>query len=249
MESLDTATWLLVILGAFLVGLSKGGVLGVNNITVAMFAIIFPPKLSIGIILLLLIVGDWGAFFFYRRHAVWKYLLPIIPWTVAGVLIGWRLLDSLDGEQVGRLIGICLLVLTAFHCVRKYAFGGEENFTRIPHSWWFIGIVGLASGFASTVANSAAPIMILFFLAVALPKMEFMGTVTWFFLFLNIFKLPFFWSSNLVTREVLILDLKLLPVVLLGVVLGRYLVHRVPQKGFELFALVITALASLRLIF
>ncbi|MCZ6674357.1 MAG: sulfite exporter TauE/SafE family protein, partial [Verrucomicrobia bacterium] len=115
MESWDTATLVWVVAGAFVIGLAKGGVLGVSNITVAIFAMIFPPKLSVGIILLLLVVGDWGAFYFYRRYAVWKYLLPTIPWTIGGVVLGWQLLDKLDGEQVGRLIGLCLLVLMGIH--------------------------------------------------------------------------------------------------------------------------------------
>ncbi len=249
MEPLDPQLWLLVILGAFILGLAKGGIMGVNNITIALFALIFPPKFSIGIILLLLIVGDWGAFYYYRRHAVWKYLVPIIPWTIAGVIIGWLLLDRLDGKQVGRLIGGCLLVLMMLHISRKYVFKGDGKEWEIPHTWWFIGLAGFLSGFTSTIANAAAPVMLLFFLAVGLPKLEFLGTGAWFFMFLNLFKIPFYWAIDLITWETVILDLKLAPVVILGVVLGRYFVLKIPQKGFETFALAITILASLRLIF
>ncbi len=249
MEPLDTPTLIWLLAGAMFVGLAKGGVLGVSNITVAVFAIIFPPKLSVGIVLLLLMIGDWGAFYFYRRHAVWKYLLPIIPWTVVGVLIGWRLLDRLDGQAVARLIGFCLLALVSFHLIRKYVLNNRGDSGPVPHAWWFIGITGLLAGFTSTVANSAAPVMLLFFIAVGLPKMEFMGTGAWFFLFLNLFKFPFLWSIEVVTPEVLWLGLKLIPVVLTGAVLGRYIVLHIPQKGFEVFALAITVLASLQLIF
>ena len=241
--------WLLAILGAFVLGMSKGGIMGVNNITIALFALIFPPKLSIGIVLLLLIVGDWGAFYFYRRHAVWKYLLPTIPWTIAGVILGWLLLDQLDGKQVGRLIGGCLLLLMAMHITRKYILKVEDEGWSVPHTWWFIGLTGFLAGFTSTVANAAAPIMLLFFLAVGLPKLQFLGTGAWFFFFLNLFKVPFYWSIDLITVDVLILDLKLALFVILGVIVGRHIVLRISQKGFEIFALAITILASIRLIF
>ena len=249
MESLDPQLWWLAIFGAFVLGLSKGGIMGLNNITIVLFALMFPPKLSIGIILLLLIVGDWGAFYFYRRHAVWRYLIPTIPWAIGGVIIGWLLLDRMDGEQAGRLIGSCLLVLMALHITRRYVFKAEEKEWKVPHTWWFIGLVGFLAGFTSTVANAAAPIMLLFFLAVGLPKLEFLGTGAWFFMFLNLFKIPFYWSIDLITWETVIIDLKLVPVVILGVVLGRYVVLKIPQKGFEIFALVVTIIASLRLIF
>ena len=249
MDPLTPTLWLVVFLGAFVLGMSKGGVMGVNNITIALFALIFPPKLSVGIILLLLVVGDWGAFYFYRRHAVWRYLLPTIPWTIAGVLFGWRLLDKLDGREVGQLIGSCLLVLVGFHICRRYLLVRKSAIDKIPHTWWFIGMVGFMAGFTSTVANAAAPIMMLFFLAVGLPKLQFLGTSAWFFIFLNLFKIPFFLSIDLITPEVILLDLKLAPVVILGVVIGRRIVLKIPQKGFETFALAITVLASLRLVF
>jgi uncharacterized membrane protein YfcA len=69
------------------------------------------------------------------------------------------------------------------------------------------------------------------------------------FLFLNFFKVPFLCSSGLINYEVLILDLKLVPFVVLGVVTGRTVIMKIPQKAFEIFALVVTVLASLRLIF
>jgi uncharacterized membrane protein YfcA len=249
MEPLDLSLWILVIFGAFTLGIAKGGVMGMNNITIALFALIFPAKLSIGIILLLLVVGDWGAFYFYRRHAVWKYLLPIIPWTVVGVLIGWQLLEILDGDEAARLIGICLLVLMGIHVIRQYVLGTDNASAKIPHTWWFIGIVGFLGGFTSTVANAAAPIMMLFFLSVGLPKLQFLGTGAWFFMFLNLFKIPFYISIDLITMETLLLDLKLMPVVIIGVILGRFIVLKIPQKGFEIFAITITILASIRLIF
>jgi len=249
MENLDTHIFLWAIVGAFILGLAKGGVLGVNNITIALFAIIFPPKLSIGIILLLLIVGDWGAFYFYRRYAVWKYLIPIIPWTIGGVLLGWQLLDILDEKQIGRMIGICLICLMFVHIVRKYFIKDENQSRPIPNHWALLGIVGFLGGFTSTVANAAAPIMLLFFLTIELQKLEILGTGAWFFLFLNLFKVPFLCSSGLINYEVLILDLKLVPFVVLGVVTGRTVIMKIPQKAFEIFALVVTVLASLRLIF
>lgn len=249
MESMDPQLWLVAIVGAFALGLSKGGIVGLNNITIALFALIFPPKLSVGIILLLLIVGDWGAFYYYRRHAVWKYVLPTIPWALGGVVVGWIFLDRLEGEQVGRLIGSCLIVLIALHLARKYLFKSDYREWKVPHAWWFIGLAGLLAGFTSTVANAAAPIMLLFFLALGLPKLEFLGTGAWFFMFLNLIKIPFYWSIDLLSVDTLILDLKLAPVVIIGVIVGRSVVLKIPQKGFEWFALLVTLLASLKLIF
>ena len=164
-------------------------------------------------------------------------------------MLGWQLLDKLDGRDAARLIEICLLLLTGIHITRRYILGSDSTKAKIPHTWWFIEMVAFLGGFTSTVANAAAPIMMLFFLSVGLPKLQFLGTGAWFFMFLNLFKIPFYLSIDLITMETVLLDLKLAPAVVLGLFIGRFTGLKIPQKGFAIFALTITVLASIRLIF
>jgi hypothetical protein len=43
--------WMLVCIGALLVGLAKGGLVGVGNLTIIIFAIVFEAKASVGLLL------------------------------------------------------------------------------------------------------------------------------------------------------------------------------------------------------
>jgi len=81
-----------------------------------------------------------------------------------------------------------------------------------------------------------------------LPKMEFMGTGAWFFLAVNLFKVPFSYRLDLITPASLMLDLKLAPVVVLGALLGRILLGHINQRLFETLALVLTVLAAARML-
>ncbi len=54
-----------------------------------------------------------------------------------------------------------------------------------------IGITGILAGFTTMVANVSGPIMVLYLLALRLPKVAFIGTAAWFFLSLNLLKVPF----------------------------------------------------------
>ncbi len=248
LDSMDTSLLLLIILGAFLIGLTKGGVIGTSSITVAIYAMIFPSKLSVGIILPLLIAADVLALYFFRKHAVWKYIKLAAPSTLAGVFVGWLLLDILDNYWVGKLIGGILIILTVLHLYRKYRLSKSEAIDTIPHTWWFVGSIGFLAGFTSMIANGAGPIMMIFFLAVGLPKMAFLGTSAWFFFILNLVKVPFHWSIETITVETLLLDLKLAPVAMVGVAVGRYIVGYIPQKVFEFLAISLTVLASIQLL-
>jgi len=90
--------------------------------------------------------------------------------------------------------------------------------------------------------------MTIYFLAVGLPKLEFVETAAWFFFIINAFKVPFSVGLRLITRQTLLLNAALTPVVIGGVLGGRWLVQRLPQRVFDLLLLGFAAIAALRLI-
>ena len=61
------------------------------------------------------------------------------------------------------------------------------------------------------VANAAGPIMIMYLLAMRLPKLVFMGTSAWYFFVLNLFKVPFSYSLGLINFNSLQVSLVLAP--------------------------------------
>jgi uncharacterized membrane protein YfcA len=63
--------------------------------------------------------------------------------------------------------------------------------------------------------------------------MEYMGTTAVFFLLLNLFKAPFMIGLGLITRESLMTNLALVPAVLAGAWLGKWLLRRINQQAFE----------------
>jgi len=98
------------------------------------------------------------------------------------------------------------------------------------------------------LANAAGPIMALYFLAVALPKLEFVGTSAWFFFILNVFKVPFSAGLGLIHKDTLLLNAVLVPVIVIGLFAGRWLIRRVSQRLFDGLLLAFAALAALRLL-
>jgi uncharacterized membrane protein YfcA len=84
--------------------------------------------------------------------------------------------------------------------------------------------------------------------AVALPKMEFVGTSAWFFLIVNAFKVPFSVALGLIHGGTLLLNAVLSPFIVAGVFAGRWLTGRIPQRLFDGLLLAFAAVAALRLI-
>lgn len=243
--------WMLLGLGSLLVGLGKGGLVGVGNLTVLLFAMALEPKASVGVLLPVLIGADLVAISVYKRHADWEKLRLLLPWLTLGVLLGYFLFPHLDSVALGRFIGGAVLAMTLVQVARYVARarGAGDFADRLPHTRLFRAGLGLLGGFSSMVANAAGPIGQLYFISVGLPKMAFIGTGAWCFFIVNIIKLPFQVHLGLVHLESLQLSLTLVPLAMLGAWLGPRVMGFVPQKVFTPLVWGVILLAAIQLLF
>jgi uncharacterized membrane protein YfcA len=180
--------WMIITIGALLVGLGKGGLVGVGNLTVVLFAMVFEAKASVGLLLPVLISADIVAIVVYRRHADWRQLWHLLPWMFAGCIVGFLLFGQMSDLVVRRLIGGIVLFMTVLQIGRTLALqrGGGDFAERLPHSLGFRSALGLTGGFATMVANAAGPVGHLYFISVGLPKIAFIGTSAWCFFIINL---------------------------------------------------------------
>jgi hypothetical protein len=237
--------WTVLIAITLLIGVSKSGLPGVGILAITWLPMVMPARASTGMILPLLIVGDLFAVWYLGRHAVWRHLWKLLPCAVAGVLIGWLLLAHVNDRQLRPIIGVIILAMLALGAWRNRAAGAEA---RIPDGWWFAVLMGLAGGITTMLANAAGPIMIVYLLAMRLPKAAFVGTTAWYFLLVNVVKAPFSLQLGLITADSLRLNLMLVPVILTGNLLGMYLLKRIPEKGFNIAVQLFALLGAVRLL-
>ena len=271
---LGVSTWLLVALGALIVGFSKTALPGAGTIAVGVFALAMPAKESTAALLLLLIVGDMTALWVYRREPDWRTLIRLLPSAMIGVVIGAFYFARVDGDGVRLTIGIILLALVIVTVTRRRltqrraavsaargAGAGSDARTGsgaddAPPGGSAPGLAataqgmgyGLLGGFTTMVANAAGPVMSLYFYAMRMPVLTFLGTSAWYFAIINLFKVPFSAGLGLITRDILVMDAMLIPVVLCGAFAGSKVARRIPQKVFENLILVLTVAAALSLL-
>ena len=119
---------------------------------------------------------------------------------------------------------------------------------RLPHSTAFAWTMGLVAGVTTMLANAAGPVMGLYLLAVALPKEAFVGTAAWFFLLINLIKVPFSAQLGLITFPSLAFNAALVPFIASGLFLGRAVVSRLPQRWFDTLILAFAGVAAMRLL-
>ncbi len=236
--------WAIAIFAAAFVGLSKTGISGLGMLGVVLFAQVMPAKEATGMVLPLLCFGDIAAVASYRQHATWSHLWKLFPWTALGVVLGYLALGRINEHQTRLLIGGIVLALVGLHVVRRWRVGDEAE-----HGAWFAPTIGVLAGFTTLVANAAGPLMVIYLLAMRLPKLEFMGTGAVFFMLLNWFKVPFMVHLGLITWPSFRVNLMLAPAVFAGAWVGWKILHRINQRLFENLALILSAAAAVDLMF
>ena len=94
------------------------------------------------------------------------------------------------------------------------------------------------------IGNAAGPVMSVYLLSMRKEKMAYIGINAWFFLVVNLLKVPlqiFVWDN--ISWGSFSLNLMMLPLIGLGAWLGIGIVKRFPEKAFRRFVQVITILS------
>lgn len=242
MDELNTLSWVLLGLGALVVGLSKTALPGAGTLAVVLFATALPARESTAGLLVLLIVGDLFAVWMYRHTVDWAILRRLIWPVLAGIAVGSVFLGLASDDEVRRVIGAILLTLLAFTLWRR-----RRGSTMKPGRLAGYGF-GWLGGFTTMVANAGGPVMSLYLLGMRLDVKTFLGTAAYFFFAINLFKVPFQIGLGLLDLQMLSIVAVLVPLVVIAAFAGRWLASRIPQRVFEALVLVLTAVGALNLL-
>ena len=140
-------------------------------------------------------------------------------------------------SEFKKLMGACLLFVLILMMVTE--FRGKQN--MLIDKWWYGPLFGLLGGFTTMIGNAAGPVMAIYLLSTKMPKMNFVGTNAWFFMVVNLLKVPlqiFAWHN--ITLHTFAADLCCLPFIALGGLLGLRLVRWLPEKIFRRFITIVT---------
>jgi len=247
-SALSPVDWALLVVAAGMVGFAKTAVNGVAALAVVLFAVVLPARLSTGALLPLLIAGDLVAISLYRRHGDLATLARLLPGVVPGLLVGALFVAYVDDTAMRVAIGSILLALGALQLYlrRPSAVEHVQEGAGLHHGWALAA--GIVAGFATMTANAAGSVMTLYLIMAGFPMLGLLGTSAWFFLTVNLLKLPLSVSLDLINRSTLVLVAWLIPAMVAGAWVGHRTIRRMAQRQFELAALALSMVAAALLV-
>ncbi len=236
---------LILILVCLLIGLSKGGLGAVLAVlAIPLLSQVMPVPAAQGLTLPLLLCADVFALWIYRNTWDMRFIWRLIPFAVVGIIIGTYLLAVLPNTTLKHILAIFTLFFVAYKLVGDRLTDSHY----IPRNWHGY-LAGGVSGLGSAMANVGAPPFTVYMLMQNVSPQTFVGTMTLFFALVNAIKLPGLMLAGLVDFSQILSILWVLPVLPVGVWIGRYVIRRINQAAFERFMLFVLVIAALFLLF
>ncbi|WP_342752359.1 sulfite exporter TauE/SafE family protein [Acuticoccus kandeliae] len=194
-------------------------------IAMPMLLFVMPPAKAAGLMLPILMIQDMFSVWLYRAHWDRGNLKLLLPAATVGIALGFTLFWALPERPILGILGLVTLTFA----LRGLLNANAPSKTPRKIVGWMLGMM---SGFTSTVFHQGGPPFQIYLIPQRLPRDVFVGTGVIFFATVNMIKLPGFILLGQITREGLIVAAISAPYALFMTWVGMRLVRVISAERF-----------------
>ena len=238
----DPIFYLVAIPIVLLLSMGKGGLgPGLVTLGVPLLSFVTSPVQAAAILLPILCLMDLFAVYHFRRHFEISHLKILIPASLVGIGLASVLMGNLDRDMIRILIGVMVIIFCLDHWLRPDISG-----TRMTGKWGGY-LWGAVAGFTSTQIHAGAAPVSIYLFPQKLDKIRLMGTMAIFFTVVNYVKLIPYSLMGALNTENLMTSLVLMPLVPIGVKIGRLLLDKINQKILYRYLYIVLFVSGIKL--
>ena len=239
----DAFFYVVAMMAAVLVGVSKGGLPMVGLLSVPVLSLSISPVTAAGLLLPVYVGSDIFGVIAYRRHFDWRNLMILAPACTLGIALGWATATAVPERAVTGLVGAIGLIFALNLILRREKGGEPRPAAWLPGLFW-----GALAGFTSFVSHAGGPPYQVYVQPQRLEKAVFAGTTTILFAYVNAVKLiPYYALGQLNPANLRLAALLMVPAAL-SVWVGVRLVRVIPEALFYRLVTWALLLVSLKLL-
>ena len=217
---------ILGILIIFTAAMTQGATsFGFSLIALPLLGMMIPLQVAVPILMIYSLILNSMILYSIRRHVQLKKILLLVIFGMVGTPFGVQLLKVLEENTLKMMVGIIIVLVAGVNLTGYHFTVKNEKAAFIP--------VGLASGLLNGSVSFGGPPIVLFLNNQRVAKQIFRGNLTLYFWIINLFSIPTYFLSGLITQEVGIYSLYLLPGLILGTFLGIRIGNRVNEALFK----------------
>ena len=232
---------------AFLIGLSKGGLGGtLGALATPLMALVVPPgEAVIGLVLPILMIADVFAVGLHWKRWDRRLITLLLPGAVVGVTVGTYLITNAPRETLRTILGVITLIFVVYKLLEKRIMRA----TQYEGKGWHGIVAGMVTGFSSSLAHIGGPPVSIYLLMQKVTPRVFIATSALFFFLLNWIKVPYYIYAQQFDLPRTWQILWLMPLVPLGVWVGKWAADKMDRETFEWVIVALLAVVGVMLLF
>ncbi len=236
----------MIALVTFMISLSKGGLGGMlGALATPMMALVMPANQALGLLLPIMLLADVFALAFNWKKWNGRLVWLMLPGAVIGVTIGTVFIANAPVDVLKFTLAVIALIFVIYKIFEKRLLGSLKYQEQNWHGW----LAGTGAGFASSLAHSGGPPVIIYFMLLNVTPSVFIATSVLFFAILNWVKVPYYMYIHLFDFQRLMQIAWVIPLVPLGAWFGRWMTTKISKEVFDGIMVTLLALAAVLLIF
>ncbi len=226
LESLSLIQLLLATLIIFAAYLMRGiAGFGSGLISIPLLALMLPLTIVVPMVGLLDYIASTSHGMKHRQSIQWRDIVPLLPFTFAGVLTALYLFKTLDAELLRSALG-GFIVLYAFYSLLSTGPGFKGSRLWAAPAGAFGGLIG-------TLFGTGGPFYVIYLRLRHLDKTAFRATAATIFLIDGSSRIVGYFFSGFYQLDTMVLLAAALPVMVIGMYLGGQIHTNISQRTFQ----------------
>lgn len=213
---------------------------GSGLIAIPLLAFLFPLTFVVPVLGLLSYGGTLIQSYHFRKQVSWHDLLPLIPFSIFGIIIAIWLMVNVDANSLVLALGVFVVLYSIYSLLALPVHAGNRV--------WAI-VAGSCGGMVGALFGTGGPFYVLYLKIRQLDKVQFRATISMIFLIDGGTRITGYAINGLYTEQVLILVVTLLPVLLLGMYVGHHIHIKIDQLRFNQVISVLLLISGMMLIY
>ena len=226
LEALSTTNLIIaaiIISSAYLVRGIAG--FGSGLIAIPLLALMLPLSIAVPLIVLLDYIASASHGVKHREAVCWRDILPLLPFSIIGVVMALYLFNSVDAQVLRYGLGVFLLLFAVYSL-----FSITPN--AAPSLLW-AAPGGTLGGFIGTLFGTGGPFYVLYLKLRGLNKTEFRATFATIFLIDGIGRILGYMATGFFDLALLKIVAIAIPLMAIGMYIGGQIHSNLSQQTFQ----------------
>jgi uncharacterized protein len=212
-----------ILAAAYLVRGTAG--FGSGLVAVPLLNLMLPLSVVVPVVVLLDYIAALSQGLGNRNNIRWKEILPLIPFSLIGVVIALFFLTRGEALLLSKALGGFVILFAL------YTLSGYKPKTGVARGW--VVLAGISGGMIGTLFATPSPFYATYFNARNLGKEAFRATFATTILMDGAGRLAGYTTSGILTPELLTLAAIALPIMGVFLYIGGHIHTRLTQTAFQ----------------